>query len=32
MSEIGVKTQAVMQFYDEHFGSRAVNKADLEPA
>uniref|UniRef100_A0A8R1HN27 Uncharacterized protein n=2 Tax=Caenorhabditis japonica TaxID=281687 RepID=A0A8R1HN27_CAEJA len=32
MSEIGVKTQSVMKFYDEHVGSRSVNRKDLEPA
>ncbi|CAB3401415.1 unnamed protein product [Caenorhabditis bovis] len=32
LSDIGIKTHAVMKFYDQHYGSRAVNKADLEPA
>ncbi|CAI2347915.1 unnamed protein product [Caenorhabditis sp. 36 PRJEB53466] len=32
MSEIGVKTQSVMKFYDEHVGSRSANPSDLEPA
>ncbi|EGT53222.1 hypothetical protein CAEBREN_16751 [Caenorhabditis brenneri] len=32
LSEIGVKTQSVMKFYDEHVGSRSVNRSDLEPA
>ncbi|CAI5444640.1 unnamed protein product [Caenorhabditis angaria] len=32
LSEIGMKTQSVMKFYDEHVGSRNVNKNDLDVA
>lgn len=32
LSDIGVKTHSVMKFYDEHVGSRSVNRSDLEPA